>query len=67
MICVYRATELKESIFRADQSVMSSFQQVVQRALKSPVTIEQRSNSSFIWLRRISNFCKRFRILLDFD
>ena len=60
MICVYRATELKESIFRADQSVMSSFQQVVQGALKSPVTIEHRANSTFILLRRISNLCKRF-------
>ena len=48
VICLYRAAELKESIFRGDQSVMLSFQQVVQRALKSPVTTEQAANSSFI-------------------
>ena len=58
IICAYPANDLREIISRPDESVMSSFHQFVQRALKSPVTIEQRVNSSFIWLR-ISNFVQK--------
>ena len=59
IIFAYPANDLREIISRPDESVMSSFHQFVQRALKSPVTIEQRVNSLFIWLRRISNFVQK--------
>ena len=39
--------------------VMLPFHQFVQPALKSQVTAEQRGNSSFIWLRMISNFVQK--------
>ena len=52
---------------RPVELVMSSLHQFLQRPLKPPVTTEQRRNASFIWLQRISNLCKRFRILLDID
>ena len=42
---------------------MSSFHQFIQRALKSPVTIEQRGNSSFILPEEYQHLCKIFRIL----
>ena len=48
---------VREAISRPAELVMSPFHQFIQRALKSPVTIEQRGNSSFISLRRI--FCAK--------
>ena len=47
MFCVYAADDVREAISRSVELVMSSFHQFVQRALKSPVTIEHRGNSSF--------------------
>ena len=49
----------KRWISQPAELVMSSFYQFVQRALKSAVTTEQRGNSWFIWLKRISNFAQR--------
>ena len=40
MIYVYLADDVRESISRSVELVTSSFHQFVQRALKSPVTIE---------------------------
>ena len=37
----------------------SFFHQFVQRALKYALLIEQSGNSSFIWLKRISNFVQK--------
>ena len=48
MICVYPADDVRGSFCRLVALVMLSFHQFVQRALKSPVTIEQIGNSSFI-------------------
>ena len=59
MIFVYPADDVREAISRPAELVMSSFHQFVQRTLKSSVTIEHRGNSSFIWLRRISNFVQK--------
>ena len=59
MICVYPPNYVRKAVSRPAELVMSSFHQFVQRALKSPITIEQRGNSSFIWLRRISNFVQK--------
>ena len=59
LICVYPADDVREAISGPAELVMSFFHQFVQRAIKSPVTIEQRGNSSFIWLRRISNFVQK--------
>ena len=56
MIWVYPADDVREAISRPAELVMSSFHQFVQTALKSPLTIEERGNSSFIWLRIISDF-----------
>ena len=56
---VYPADDVREAFTRSAELAMSSFHQFVQRALKSPVTIEQRVNSLFIWLRRISNFVQK--------
>ena len=59
MIFVCPADDVREAISRPAELVMSSFHQFVQRTLKSSVTIEHRGNSSFIWLRRISNFVQK--------
>ena len=59
MICVYPADDVRAAVSRPAELAMSSFHQFVQKALKSPVTIEQRGNSSFISLRRISKFLKK--------
>ena len=59
MICVYPADDVRQSISRPAELAMLSFHQFVQRALKSPVTIEQRGILSFIWLRRISRFVQK--------
>ena len=59
MICVYPADDVREAISRPAELVMLSFLQFVQGALKTPVTIEQRENSSFTWLRRISKFMQK--------
>ena len=56
MIWVYPADDVREAISRPAELVMSSFHQFVQTALKSPLPIEERENSSFIWLRIISDF-----------
>ena len=56
MICVYPTDDERESISQPVELVISPSHQFVQRALKSPVTIKQRGNSSFIYLRRISKF-----------
>ena len=56
MICVYHADDAREAISQPAELVILFFHQFVQRALKSPVTVQQRGNSSFIWLRRIPNF-----------
>ena len=45
MICVYPADDVRGSFCRLVALVMLSFHQFVQRALKSPVTIEQIGNS----------------------
>ena len=59
MICVYPADDVREAISQPAELVMSSFHQFVQWALKSPVTIRQRGNLSFISLRRISEFVQK--------
>ena len=58
IICIYPADNVRE-FSEPVELLMSSFDQFVQQALKSPVAIEQRGNSSFIWLRRISKFVLR--------
>ena len=59
MIYVHPADNVREAISRPAELKMLSFQQFVQGTLKSWVTIEQRGNSSFIWLGRISNFVRK--------
>ena len=59
MIYVYPANDVRGAISRPAELVMLSFHQFVQRVLKFPVTIDQRENSSFIWLRRISKFVQK--------
>ena len=59
MICAYLAKNVRKYISQHVELVLSSFCQFVQRALKCPVTIEQRGNLSFIWLRRISKFVQK--------
>ena len=61
MFCVYPADDVREAISWPAELVMSSFHQFVQSALKSPVTIEHRGNSSFNWLRRISKFVRKIK------
>ena len=58
-ICAYPADDVRDAISEPAELVMSSFHQFVQQALKSSVTIEQRGNSSCIWLRRISKFVQK--------
>ena len=59
MICVYPADNVREAISWPAELLKTSSHQFVQQALKSPVTTEQRGNSSFIWLRRISKFMEK--------
>ena len=46
-ICVYPDDDVREAISRPAELVTPSFHQFVKQALKSPVSIEQRENSSF--------------------
>ena len=57
-LCI-SADDVRESISQPVEWIILSFHQYVQWAFKSPVTIEQRGNSSFICLRRISKFVQK--------
>ena len=59
MIFAYPAGDVREAISQPGELVTSSYNQFVQGASKSPVTIEPRGSSSFIWLRRISKFVQK--------
>ena len=59
LIYVYPANDVREAISPPAGFIMSLFHQFVQQVLKSPATIEQRGNSSFIWLRRILKFVQK--------
>ena len=59
MTFAYPAGDVREAISQPGELVTSSYNQFVQGALKSPVTVEPRGSSSFIWLRRISKFVQK--------
>ena len=62
IICEYPADDVRESSSWPTELVISFFHQFEQRALKSPVIIEQIGSSSFILLRSKSKFAQKFSI-----
>ena len=60
IIGAYPVKDVRESIYSPGVLVISFFHQPEQRALKSPVKMEQIGNSSFVLLRSKSKFTQIF-------